>query len=114
MRRRAGCDPSVYCALSTWPAVRQAFAAAGVPEPHYWIASWNASQVIPPGAVALQYEAMGSYDLSLVDAYWPGVDNGQTIDRPAPAASPSTGRGLRVTGQLTIALDGKRLGVVGL
>lgn len=79
MRRAAGVDPSVYCNLSTWPAVRRAFAAAGVSEPHYWVAEWGRHMVIPDGAVALQYRAAGLYDLSVVADHWPGVDLAVTI-----------------------------------
>lgn len=80
MRRRAGVDPSVYCSLSAWPAVRAAFAARGVTEPHYWVADYSPSTVIPEGAVALQHTNTAGYDVSAVVDYWPGVD-------PAPAAT---------------------------
>lgn len=73
-RRQAGADPSVYCNLSTWPAVAQAFRLSGIAAPHYWIARWGHSEIIPPGAIALQYRAVGPYDLSIVANYWPGVD----------------------------------------
>lgn len=74
MRRAAGVDPTVYCNSSTWPAVQQAFAAAGVAQPHYWIAQYDGDPAIPAGAVAKQYADPGPYDLSSVVAYWPGVD----------------------------------------
>lgn len=80
MRRRAGVDPTVYCNQLDpqvgWPAVRAAFHARGVAEPHYWVANYSGNTAIPPGAVALQYTDTGSYDLSLVADYWPGVDQG--------------------------------------
>lgn len=82
MRRHAGIDPTVYCNSNTWPSVRSAFAAAGVPEPHYWIAAYDGDPTIPAGAVAKQYSDPGPYDLSSVADYWPGVD-------PAPSPSPS-------------------------
>lgn len=84
MRRAAGlATPTVYCNLSTWPAVRAAFAAAGVAEPLYWIAHYTGTPEIPVGAIACQYvsEPGGAhYDLSAVADYWPGVD-------PAPTGS---------------------------
>jgi hypothetical protein len=79
MRRGAGADPTVYCNSSTWPAVRAAFAAAKVAEPHYWIARYDGDPTIPAGAVAKQYrgDVAPGYDVSSVADYWPGVDNPQ-------------------------------------
>jgi hypothetical protein len=74
MRRAAGVDPTIYCNSSTWPSVRAAFKAAGVPEPHWWIAQYDGDPSIFPGAVAKQYSDPGPYDLSSVADYWPGVD----------------------------------------
>jgi hypothetical protein len=75
MRRKAGCDPSVYCSTSRWPEVVAAFAAAHVPNPHYWVAAYpGMGAVIPSGAVAHQYADPGHFDLSVVADYWPGVD----------------------------------------
>jgi hypothetical protein len=86
MRRAAGVDPTVYMSESTWPAVRAAFTAQGVPEPHWWVAHYGVPAAIPAGAVAHQYadEALtgGHYDMSVVADYWPGVD-------PAPAPAPT-------------------------
>ena len=73
-RRAAGVDPTVYCNASTWPAVRAAFAAAGVAAPNYWIADYDGDPAVPAGAVAKQYASNDSYDTSAVAAYWPGVD----------------------------------------
>jgi hypothetical protein len=82
MRRKAGVEPTVYCGRNTWwPQIRAAFAARAVPEPHYWVADYSTGQQIPSGAIALQYADMGSYDLSVVADYWPGVD-------PAPTPAP--------------------------
>lgn len=88
MRRRAGVDPTVYCNQLDpqvgWPAVRAAFHARGVAEPHYWVANYSVDQAnpqIPAGAIALQYADKGPYDLSVVADHWPGVD-------AAPAPSP--------------------------
>lgn len=76
MRRNAGVDPSVYMNMSTWPAVRSAFQAQDIAEPHYWVAQYDNVQQIPSGAVAKQYynnNALG-YDMSVVEDFWPGVD----------------------------------------
>lgn len=94
MRRAAGVDPTIYCNSSTWPSVRAAFQAAGVAQPHYWIAQYDNVGSIPAswtslGCVAKQYADPGPYDLSIVADYWPGVDTnpGGTIVLDAPTAA---------------------------
>lgn len=79
MRRTAGADPSVYCSMSSWPAVMAAFVAAGVKQPHYWVAAYpGIGDNVPTGAVAHQFadslSSGGDYDLSAVLDFWPGVD----------------------------------------
>ena len=78
MRRAAGADPSVYCSSSAWQTVRDQFAAQGIPEPHWWIASYSQppDTTIPAGAVAHQWGGNmdGGYDVSSVADFWPGVD----------------------------------------
>jgi len=77
MRRAAGADPTVYCGRNTWwPTIRADFQARGVPEPHYWVADYS-TMTVPSGALALQYEDAGPYDLSIAPDYWPGVDPSQ-------------------------------------
>lgn len=92
-RRTAGTDPTVYCALSAWPAVRAAFGAARVTEPHYWVADWTGARHLPAGAVACQYAdprtSGGHFDLSMVGAHWPGVD-GPLPPAPVHANPPAT------------------------
>lgn len=77
-RRRAGVDPTVYCSLSIWTDLRNAFTHANVAQPHWWIAHYDNVVTIPVGAVAKQYAddtMVGQhYDLSAVADYWPGVD----------------------------------------
>lgn len=73
-RRAAGVDPTVYTNASNWSAGIQAFKAAGVAEPHWWIAHYDGDPTIPAGAVAKQYASNASYDTSSVADYWPGVD----------------------------------------
>lgn len=80
-RRAAGVDPTVYCSLATWPSVKAAFTAAGVAQPHFWIAAYDGDPTIPAGAVAKQYQDVGPYDRSSVADYWPGVD-------PVPVVTP--------------------------
>lgn len=74
MRRRAGCDPTVYCNQAAWSQVRAAFQSAGVAEPHYWIAKWDGVASLLPNTVAKQYQNHASYDVSAVADHWPGVD----------------------------------------
>ncbi len=75
-RRAAGTDPSVYCSEAIWQNVKDTFAHAKVPEPHWWIAGYPGSVggVLYPGAVAHQWIDRGPYDESVVADYWPGVD----------------------------------------
>lgn len=89
-RRGAEIEPTIYTDADQWEAGKAAFAAAGVPEPLWWIADWTGSAAEPPpGAVALQYASPdtgsgGHYDLSTVATHWPGVD-----PEPAPAPPPN-------------------------
>jgi hypothetical protein len=93
MRRAEGVDPTVYCNeknLTTgWPAIRAAFQARGVPEPHYWVANYDGVVVVPAGAVGKQYAddtMLGTrWDISVVADYWPGVD-------PTPTDPPTVRR----------------------
>lgn len=85
--RADGREPSLYCDLNNWPAIRQAIQAAGLVEPHYWVALWDEVESIPwPDAVGKQYDhpphSGGHYDLSLVVDHWPGVDS-MTYTPPA-------------------------------
>lgn len=74
-RRAAGHQaPAVYMNTDTWPAVRAAFAAAGVPEPLYIVADYDNLAVVPDGAFGKQYSSLAGYDLSVIGDYWPGVD----------------------------------------
>ena len=80
MRRAAGVDPTVYCNTGVWPAVRAAFAAARIVEPHYWVAAYPGNGPnLYPGSVAHQYAdpvtSGGNFDLSVVADIWPGVDS---------------------------------------
>jgi hypothetical protein len=78
LRRAHGCDPSVYVGMANWADCRSAFHAAGVAEPHWWVADWTGLPHTPPGAVACQWKSGPLFDTSQVADFWPGVDNGQT------------------------------------
>lgn len=88
MRRRAGIDPTVYCnqtdPVTGWPAVRAAFRARGVAEPHYWVAKYDGVQSIPAGAIGKQYEddETHGWDLSVIAEHWPGIDPTPEVDMP--------------------------------
>lgn len=92
MRRRAGVDPTVYCNQQDekvgWPAVRAAFQARGVPEPHYWVAKYDGVQAIPAGAIGKQYEddETNGWDLSVIADHWPGIDPPLEADMPLTQA----------------------------
>lgn len=85
-RRAAGHTwPTVYCSEGAWPAVQAAFASAGVDPPFYWVAAYpGEGPVVPPGAVAHQYQDAGLYDISVVDDSWPPPP----APPPAPLPSP--------------------------
>lgn len=87
MRRAAGCDVTIYCSEAVWGEVRQAFADAGVPEPHWWIAGYPGSVgwQLYAGSVAHQVVDDGPYDRSIVADFWPGVDAAPT---PPPPPAP--------------------------
>jgi hypothetical protein len=73
--REQGIEPTVYCGKNTWwPDVQQAFATSNVTPVNYWVADYAHGQVIPDGAVALQYIDTGTYDVSNVRDYWSTID----------------------------------------
>jgi hypothetical protein len=77
-----GQTPTIYCNVSTWPAVVAAFTAQGVPVPLWWAAQYDDTARMYPGAVAKQHTNTPGYDVSIVADHWPGVDPAPT---PAPA-----------------------------
>lgn len=88
--RADGYDPTIYVnQRNDWAPTRQAFINAGEPEPHWWVAGYDGDDdYIPDDAVARQYahpddgdgvvegpwETGKHYDVSVVRAYWPGID----------------------------------------
>jgi hypothetical protein len=109
-RRAAGVEPWVYMNFSTWGAVRDAFKAAGVPEPHYWVAQYDHDATIPflwalAGCVAKQYESTALYDISSVLDHIDGFD-APPAPPPAPPVNAPTTLGDTVTRHpVSIALD---------
>ena len=99
MRRAAGVDPTVYCNGSTLSTVQAAFNAAGVAQPHYWLARYDNVPTVPNGCVAKQYindpASGGHYDLSAVLDYWPGVDS-------APSPTPANPSGVELMERKTV------------
>lgn len=88
-RRKSGVDPTVYTTLSLWPTLIQAMNAAGVAQPHWWIADWNSRAEMIDGAVAHQYDTVtGRWDDSIVADYWPGIDPVKTTSPPPPGPAP--------------------------
>jgi hypothetical protein len=87
-RRRAatGTEKTVYCNLSNVQAIRDAFAADGVPMPLLWLAHYGAPPALVPGFIALQYAnpdlTGGHYDASVVADLWPGVDPAAPVPTP--------------------------------
>jgi hypothetical protein len=110
-QRKAGRTPTVYANTSTWPAVKAAFHIAGVILPLWWESHYDAIPVLSPGAIAKQYST-GSYDISVVAPYWPGIDPTPSEDDMTPtemlaaldAAAKSTEAGTPVLG--TEFIDG--------
>lgn len=91
LRRRSGAIVTVYTDGDQWSTGKAAFAARGVAEPLWWIATWNGQQTIPAGAIGHQYagDASGGFDQSIVADYWPGVDAAPSPKPPPPAPKPA-------------------------
>lgn len=87
MRRAAGIDPTIYCNRSNISAIRAAFAAAGEPEPHFWLATLDGSTPWDIDIIAIQYAGQAitlqHYDLSVVVDYWPGLEH-PPVQVPVP------------------------------
>jgi hypothetical protein len=89
-QRALGQDPTIYCGEAAWQSVQDAFASAGEPQPHYWVAAYPGTGPNLPTlngitAVAHQYAdsktSGGHFDLSVVADAWPGVDtNASEVD----------------------------------
>ena len=86
VRQRArGIEPTVYCNVSTYPAVRQAFMDAKVALPPWWAAKYTGQPFMQSGSVATQYQdnsPMG-WDASLVADYWATIDGPILPPKPA-------------------------------
>lgn len=86
-RRIRGLDPTVYCTASNLWTCRHAFDVRRVPQPHFWVADPERTLQLGGGIVALQHDYDGTFDISDVADFWPGVD---TEAQPAPAPAPPT------------------------
>jgi hypothetical protein len=116
----AGRHPTLYCMASQWDEVKRAVAANGATgKVSYWIADYDGDPTIPAGAVAKQYlspdgsgksKAGGHYDVSVVAAYWPGVDPKPT---PKPKATDVSRLSLVLARRLTSRLSKRHVPVAG-
>ena len=80
-KRLAGQPRINYCNESLtdgwgWAAYRQAYAAAGEPEPLWWVANYDDTAVLRPGEWARQYWDLdrnqhNTYDTSITATPWP-------------------------------------------
>lgn len=86
--RTRGIDPTVYCNQLApswgWTSCKAAFAAAKVPEPHWWVANYDGDPTIPAGAAAKQYTDLdqngrNTYDTSATAPGWM-EDDMPTVD----------------------------------
>ena len=69
--------PMLYCSLSNWAVNKAAVAAAGKPQPLWWVAGYATppDPTIPAGAAGHQYtDGTGAYDTSVMADYLPGID----------------------------------------
>lgn len=73
-RRAAGEDPWLNTNTSNWTAGQAAFNAAGVTQPHWWVAKYDNDPTIPDGALMKQYASNDKYDTSSAADYLPGID----------------------------------------
>jgi hypothetical protein len=76
--RVAGRDPSVYVNRENLPAVKAALRRELVSEPCYWLATLDGKILWLPNVFAVQFlrdpDSGGHYDKSVVQDFWPGID----------------------------------------
>lgn len=89
-RHRNGKRSLIYCNTSDYPSQVQACDSAGVPRLawDWWAANYSNGDVIPAGAVGVQYQGgmSAAYDVSVMDATWCE----QFFGLSAPASKPAT------------------------
>ena len=89
-RRAAGEDPWLNTNQeNNWQAGKDAFRAAGVPEPHWWVANYDGDPTLPAGALMKQYASNNSYDTSSCAAYLPGIDPVPVPPKPPVPPAPT-------------------------
>lgn len=87
-RRAAGQDPWINTNQNNdWTPGIEAFRAANVAEPHWWVANYDGSPVLPSGALMKQYASNADYDTSSCAAYLPGIDPAPVTPPPPPPPS---------------------------
>lgn len=104
--QRLGRRPTVYCSESSWQPCKTALAAAGVPEPDWYIADTSHGPTIPQGAVGVQWQqnVPPGYDISFVQPWWIGEPPATTIT-PTSTSYPEDHM-IKLTGAVTIADGG--------
>jgi hypothetical protein len=68
-RRAAGlAGPVVYVELSKWATTQNEFTVQSIPQPYWWVATWNNKPEVIPGSIATQYKGplAPGYDTSVV------------------------------------------------
>lgn len=120
-RRAVGEDPWMNTnENNNWQGGIEAFRAANVAEPHWWVANYDGSPVLPAGALMKQYASNNDYDTSSCAPYLPGIDPAPVTPPPPPppviipeedimvilAIPGSPGRWLLTGGQLFPLEDG--------
>lgn len=111
-QRNRGVEPTIYCSRigspgEGWPDVRDALAAAGVPEPHYWIADYTDPPVshMVPGSAATQWtDFRDIYDITEADPAWLGLS--PTPPSPPPPPPPSEDPMLGISPSVITSTDG--------
>lgn len=84
-RRAAGEDPWINTnENNNWQPGIEAFRAANVAEPHWWVANYDGSPVLPAGALMKQYASNAGYDTSSCASFLPGIDSRPPVTPPPP------------------------------
>jgi len=118
MRRAAGVWASCYAGQNSRDIIFNAFTTANKPLCPFWIADWTNKLHLVDGSVATQWTSGDKFDTSVVQNFWPGVDDNMTVNpmqlTDILTFSDGTVYTLRASGEVqasrigfTIASDGK-------